>query len=229
MSSGLAAGAAIRDILEMSKGEGSMANAQAMSDTLARMNRTVERASESLSEKSRKAFTERATKVLTSYAARVDLQRLAEQGIKAVATPKIAKIVSIAGDRLLDRARQIEGRERREAEVAQKNAETAKANSTRSDGKSGPASSRQAAEAQRDLQRASRGLQKETREAQAASKAARDLVSKPGAQIDPAAVKTSEGLKELKLEQARTLDEIRAAAQKESAKPTAQKSKPKKY
>jgi type IV secretory pathway VirD2 relaxase len=225
----LAAGAAIRDILAMSKGETSMANAQAMSDTLARMNRTVEQASDSLSEKSRQAFVERATKVLTSYAVRVDLQRLAEQGIKAVATPQVAKIVSIAGDRLLDRARQIEGRERREAEAARKDAEAAQSNASRSAGKSDPVSSRQTAEDQQDLQRATRGLQKETREAQAASKAARDLVSKPGAKIDPTAAKSSEGLKELKLEQARTLDEIRAAAQKEVAKPTGQKIKSKKY
>lgn len=225
----LVAGAAIRDILAMSKGETSMANAQAMSDTLARMNRTVEQASESLSDKSSQAFTERAAKVLTSYAARVDLQRLAEQGIKAVATPEVAKIVSIAGDRLLDRARQIEGRERREAEAARKNAETAQANAVRSGGKSDPASSRRNAEVREDLQRATRGLQKETREARAASKAARDLVSKPGAKIDPVAAKSSEGLKELKLEQARTIDEIRAAAQRETAKPTVQKGRPKKY
>ena len=131
LSEALMAGAAIRDILAMSKGEISMANSQAMSDTLARMNRTVEQASDSLSDKSRLAFTERATKVLTSYAARVDLQRLAEQGIKAVATPEVAKIVSIAGDRLLDRARQIEGRERRETEAARKDAEAAQANSSR--------------------------------------------------------------------------------------------------
>lgn len=225
----LVAGAAIRDILAMSKGETSMANAQAMSDTLARMNRTVEQASDSLSDKSRQAFTERATKVLTSYAARVDLQRLAEQGIKAVATPEVTKIVSIAGDRLLDRARQIEGRERREADAARKDAEAAQVNSTRAAGKSDPLSSRQTAEAQQNLQRATRGLQKDAREARAASKAVQDLVSKPGAQIDAAAAKTSEGLKELKLEQARTLDEIRVAAQKEMAKPTVQRSKPKKY
>jgi type IV secretory pathway VirD2 relaxase len=213
LSEALVAGAAIRDILAMSKRETSMANAQAMSDTLARMNRTVEQASETLSDKSRQAFTERATKVLTSYAARVDLQRLAEQGIKAVATPEIAKIVSIAGDRLLDRARQIQGRERREAEAARKEAEAAQTNSARSSGKADPASSRQTAEAQKDLQRATCGLQKESREARAASKAAQELVSKPGAQIEPAAVKTSEGLKELKLEQARTVAEIKAAAQ----------------
>ena len=225
----LVAGAAIRDILAMSKGDVSMANAQAMSDTLARMNRTVEQASVSLSDKSRQAFTERATKVLTSYAARVDLQRLAEQGIKVMATPEVAKIVSIAGDRLLDRARQIEGRERREAEAARRNADIAQANSTRSVSKSHPVSSRQTAEAQQELQQATRGLQKETREARSASRAAQDFVSKPGAQIDPAALKTSQGLKDLKLEQARTLDEIRAAAQKETAKPTVQKSKPKKY
>jgi hypothetical protein len=229
LNEALVAGAAIRDILAMSKGEVSMANAQAMADTLARMNRTVEQAGESLSDKSRQAFTERATKVLTSYAARVDLQRLAEQGIKAVATPEIAKIVSIAGDRLLDRARQIEGRERREAEAARKLTDAAQSNQTRSGGKVDPANSSATAEAQQDLQRATRGLQKETREAQAASKAARDLVSKPGAQINPAAAKTSEGLKDLKLEQARTLDEIRAAAQKESAKPVVQKAKAKKY
>lgn len=206
-----------------------MANAQAMSDTLARMNRTVEQASVSLSDKSRQTFTERATKVLTSYAARVDLQRLAEQGITVVATPEVAKIVSIAGDRLLDRARQIEGRERREAEAASRNADNAQANSTRAGGKTEPISSRQTAEAQQELQQATRSLQKETREARSASRAAQDFVSKPGAQIDPAALKTSQGLKDLKLEQARTLDEIRAAAQKETAKPTVQKSKPKKH
>lgn len=225
----LVAGAAIRDILAMSKGDVSMANAQAMSDTLARMNRTVEQASVSLSDKSRQTFTERATKVLTSYAARVDLQRLAEQGITVVATPEVAKIVSIAGDRLLDRARQIEGRERREAEAASRNADNAQANSTRAGGKTEPISSRQTAEAQQELQQATRSLQKETREARSASRAAQDFVSKPGAQIDPAALKTSQGLKDLKLEQARTLDEIRAAAQKETAKPTVQKSKPKKH
>jgi type IV secretory pathway VirD2 relaxase len=229
LNEALLAGTAIRDILIMSKGEISMANAQAMSDTLARMNRTVEQASESLGEKSRQAFAERASKVLSSYAARVDLQRLAEQGIKAVATPEMAKIVSIVGDRLLNRARQIEGKERREAETARNNADAAQANQPRSDGKADPINSQETTGAQQDLQRAARGLQKETREAQAASKAARDLVSKPGAQIDPAAVKTSESLKGLKLEQARTLDEIRVASQKESAKQVPQKTKPKKY
>ena len=206
-----------------------MANSQAMSDTLARMNRTVEQASDSLTEKSRQAFTERASKVLTSYAARVDLQRLAEQGIKAVTTPEVAKIVSIAGDRLLNRARQIDGRERREVETARKEVGSAKANSSRPGGKSDPTNSQTTADAQQVLQRATRGSQKETREAQVASKAARELVSKPGAQIDPTAVKTSEGLRDLKLEQARTLDEIRAAAQKETAKPVVQNAKPKKY
>ncbi|MEQ1516783.1 MAG: hypothetical protein ABL931_09870, partial [Usitatibacteraceae bacterium] len=107
--------------------------------------------------------------------------------------------------------------------------DSAKANRSRPGGKSVPTNSETTADAQQDLQRATRGLQKETREVKAASKATRDLVSKPGAQIDQTAVKTSEGLKELKLEQARTLDEIRAAAQKESVKPTVQKSKPKKY
>jgi len=229
LNEALLAGAAIRDILAMSKGEISMANSQAMSDTLARMNRTVEQASDSLTEKSRQAFTERASKVLTSYAARVDLQRLAEQGIKAVATPEVAKIVSIAGDRLLNRARQIDGRERQDVETARKEVDSAKANRSHPGGKAEPANSETTAEAQQNLQQATRGMQKETREAQAASKAARDLVSKPGAQIDPAAVKTSEGLKELKLEQARSLDEIRAAAQKVAAKPTVQAAKPKKY
>ena len=79
------------------------------------------------------------------------------------------------------------------------------------------------------MQRATCGLQKESREARAASKAAQELVSKPGAQIEPAAVKTSEGLKELKLEQARTVAEIKAAAQTEAAKASEKKIKPMKY
>ncbi len=148
LSEALMAGAAIRDILAMSKGEISMANSQAMSDTLARMNRTVEQASDSLTEKSRQAFTERASKVLTSYAARVDLQRLAEQGIKAVATPEVANIVSIGGDRLLDRARQIHGKERREVETARQEVDAAQANRSRPGGKAEPANSQTAAEAQ---------------------------------------------------------------------------------
>lgn len=229
LNEALVAGAAIRDILAMSKGEGSMANSQAMTDTLARMNRSVEQVGDTLSEKSRQAFTERASKVLTSYAARVDLQRMAELGIKTVASPEVAKIVSIAGDRLLNKARQIEGRERGEAESARREAETAQREFNRTGGKASPANAEGTAEMKQDLQWAARGLEKESREAQAAAKAAQDLVTTPGAQIDPAAAKTSGGLQELKVEQARTLDEIRAAAQKESAKPTVQKGKPKKY
>lgn len=229
LSEALAAGAAIRDILAMSKGGSSMANSQQMTETLSRMNRTMEQAGESLSEKTREAFAERASKVLTTYAARVDLQRLAELGIKTVATPEVAKIVSVAGDRLLVRAREIEGRETRQAESAKRETESARDKFRRAGGKIDPASLKETAEIKQNLQRATRGFQKETREAQAASRAAQDIVTKPGARIDPEAAQTSKGLQELKVEQARTLDEIRAAARKESSKPTVQKSKPKKY
>jgi hypothetical protein len=130
---------------------------------------------------------------------------------------------------LLDRARQIEGRERREAESARRDATTVQNEFNSLPGKTDPASLAATAEARRVLEDATGAAKKETREAQAASKAAQDLATKPGATIDPGAIKTSEGLQELKAEQGRALDEIRAAAQRESAKSKPDKSKPQKY
>lgn len=195
------------------KGEPTMTAIQ-MAASLARMNEIVDKTSAELSPETRAAFRERTSKVLTDFGTRIDLKRLAENGVQTVGGEDLQRIAQYGGDKLIQRAREIEATEKREAVEARQDA-TKAVDKERRDRSTNPTSIEQAQLDRRVTEDALANSNKQAREAQAASAATQDLGVNPGAAIDPQALQTSPHLQDLEAQRARTVAALKAEAEKE--------------
>lgn len=225
LESSLNGGAFLGQLLQFSqKGEPTMTAVQ-MTASLARMNEIVEKTSEQLTPDTRTAFRERSSKILTDYGTRIELKRLAERGIQSVGGEDLQRMAQYGGNRLIQRAREIEVTETREAVDARQDAIRA-IDQERRDRATDPTSIEQTQLDRRITEEALSNAGKQTREAQAASSAAHDLAINPGKPIDGEALQTSPHLKDLQAEQDKVLQRLKAESEKqgpEKSKPTRQK------
>lgn len=188
-----------------------------MARDLRLMNEAVSRTSDLLDGETKQQFRETSSRYLETLANRIDLQRASERGVQQMTRAEVEAAAAPNGDRLVERAREMQAREGREAVVAARLADRALEAERREQATAGLDVTTQR---ERRAERAvvagmERSAAQEAREAAAAAAAARSLAQHPGRPLSPSVVQT-DALARLRAEQEQIIRDIEASQKTEA-------------
>ena len=183
-----------------------MANSQTMREDLKLMNQSADRAAEGLRGETKKQFMEKTDRLLMKFAVHSDLQEMKERDVTHVTANELEAMQ--ADKRLIERAREVEKAEAREARLADKVVVDALANERELGGNA--SQDAESIALTEDAKQVSRDALKiatrENHEAHAAGQAVHDLAQNPNTPLNTEAVQTSPHMKDLKHEQDRDVE-----------------------
>lgn len=207
LNTSLLGGAVLNDLkTDILKRTVEMANSQTMREDLKVMNQSADRAAEGLRGETKKQFMEKTDRLLMKFAVHSDLQEMKERGVTHVTANELEAMQ--ADKRLIERAREVEKSEAREARLAERIANDALANERELGGNA--SQDAESIALTEDAKQVSRDALKiaarENLEAHAATQAVHDLVQNPTTPLNTEAVQTSPHMKDLKHEQDRDVE-----------------------
>ena len=174
-----------------------------MREDLILMNQSADIAAEGLRGETKKQFMEKTDRLLMKFAVHSDLQEMKERGVTHVTANELEAMQ--ADKRLIERAREVEKSEAREARLAERIANDALANERELGGNA--SQDAESIALTEDAKQVSRDALKiaarENLEAHAATQAVHDLVQNPATPLNTEAVQTSPHMKGLKHQQER--------------------------
>lgn len=184
---------------------------QQMAQDLRRMNEAVSRTSDLLDGETRQQFRETSARYLETLANRIDLQRMEERGVEQLSRAEVETLVGTNADRLMERAREVQIKEEREAASAEHLANRAIDAERRQEARGGldPASQEELRAERAIVVGSQQSAAREVREAAAAVEAARAIAEHP-AQPLPTSLIQNDALVKLRAEQEKIVRELEA-------------------
>lgn len=207
-----------RRVDQLTKEEPAMAvSSEQMVRDLRLMNEAVSRTGDLLDGETKQQFREASARYLETLANRVDLQRASERGVERMTPAEVEAVTGANSARLVERAREMQVGEVREAVVAARLADRAVEAERQEEATTGLN-----ATTQRELRAEcavvagmERSAAQEAREAAAATEAARSLAQHPGQPLSTAVVQT-DALARLRAEQEQIIRDIEASQKAEA-------------
>ncbi|MFD2029514.1 hypothetical protein ACFSKM_02605 [Ancylobacter dichloromethanicus] len=207
-----------RRVDQLTKEEPAMAvSSEQMVRDLRLMNEAVSRTGDLLDGETKQQFREASARYLETLANRVDLQRASERGVERMTPAEVEAITGANSARLVERAREMQVREVREAVGAARLADRAVEAERQEEATAGlNATTQRELSAERAVVAGmERSAAQEAREAAAATQAARSLAQHPGQPLSPAVLQT-DALARLRAEQEQIIRDIEASQKAEA-------------